>query len=357
VPFVKHHIKSDAQCLPNRQIGVEVVCGDIDEVWLFHTDEYVGGGSNLIVEVIRQVFLELKIRLALKGYSLPKTAYFQFDNCGENKNKTVLSYLSMLTELKYFDLIELYFLIVGHTHTSLDQFFSVLSKILYNTKFVGSVASMKNLLLQAHSEEGDRATTSKHIPVVNNVRESWESCIADIKHHQVPHCFMFTRGPTGEAVMQYKLYSTQEYRWLPIAPARDGPAASVAEMVVPDHPLVGGYDAFTRELDNSLQHEAANFTDCFREAEAQAQTNFYSDCISESSPIPTAPRTGQSPEVEGYIKLLLRPAIEMQLFPVVVDPMKLKKQVGTHVQVVCMILDFYRLLKETCVGGCTTGTK
>jgi hypothetical protein len=97
--------------------------------------------------------------------------------------------------------------------------------------------------------------------------------------------------------MQYKLYSTQEYRWLRIAPARDGPAASVAEMVVPDHPLVGGYDAFTRELDHSLQHEAANFTDCFKEAVAQAQTNFYSDCISESNPIPTAPRTGQSPEV------------------------------------------------------------
>jgi hypothetical protein len=47
----------------------------------------------------------------------------------------------------------------------------------------------------------------------------------------------------------------------------------------------------------------------------------------------------------------------MQLLPVVVDSMKLKQQVGTHVQVVCMILDFYRLLKETCVGGCTTGTK
>jgi hypothetical protein len=136
-------------------VSVTIPPKDIDEVWLFHTDEFVGGGANLIVEVIRQVFLELKIRLALKGYSLPKTAYFQFDNCGENNNKTVLSYLSMLTELKYFDRIELYFLIVGHTHTSLDQIFSVLGKKLYNTKFVGSMASMKNLLLQAHSEEGD----------------------------------------------------------------------------------------------------------------------------------------------------------------------------------------------------------
>ena len=40
----------------------------------------------------------------------------------------MFAYASVLIELGYFEGIDINFLIVGHTHSSIDQYFSVLSK-------------------------------------------------------------------------------------------------------------------------------------------------------------------------------------------------------------------------------------
>jgi hypothetical protein len=54
---------------------------------------------------------------------------FQYDNCGENKNQFLIGFFSMLVETKQVKYVELHFLLVGHTHCSVDQYFSVLSKV------------------------------------------------------------------------------------------------------------------------------------------------------------------------------------------------------------------------------------
>jgi diacylglycerol kinase family enzyme len=74
--------------LTNRIMGVDVTCGpNIDTKMLFHLDGFVGSGANLMVEVLRQVIVEVGKLLAKDGHSLPTTMYWQMDNCGENKNK------------------------------------------------------------------------------------------------------------------------------------------------------------------------------------------------------------------------------------------------------------------------------
>jgi hypothetical protein len=42
------------QYMTNRVIGVEVVCGPVNSVFLYHTDQLVGGGANILIEVTRQ---------------------------------------------------------------------------------------------------------------------------------------------------------------------------------------------------------------------------------------------------------------------------------------------------------------
>ena len=42
----------------------------------------------------------------------------------------MFAYASALVELGYFDAIDTNFLIVGHTHSSIDQYISVLSKAI-----------------------------------------------------------------------------------------------------------------------------------------------------------------------------------------------------------------------------------
>jgi hypothetical protein len=114
--------------LAHRCMGVEVVCGPIVGTFLYYTDDFIQKGSNLMVEVMRRAISKLRELLAEKGLELPKKGTMSYDNSGENKNRTLLAYFELLVENRHFDEIEVFFLIVGHTHTPLDQFFSCLSR-------------------------------------------------------------------------------------------------------------------------------------------------------------------------------------------------------------------------------------
>ena len=49
----------------------------------------------------------------------------------------MFSYISLLIEQEFFDVINVNFLIVGHTHASIDQFFSVLGRAISRSAFIG----------------------------------------------------------------------------------------------------------------------------------------------------------------------------------------------------------------------------
>ena len=108
--------KKDTVYVTNRVIGVEVACGPIQKVYLYHTDDFVGGGANTMIEVLRTAISDLASDLHKEGLSLPRNLALQLDNCGENKNKVMFSFLSLLIESHIFDTIHANFLIVGHTH-------------------------------------------------------------------------------------------------------------------------------------------------------------------------------------------------------------------------------------------------
>ena len=65
-----------------------------------------------------------------KPHRLPRTIFLQYDNASDQKNKSLFTWASLLIENRYFDVIEINFLIVGHTHTSIDRTFSVVSSAI-----------------------------------------------------------------------------------------------------------------------------------------------------------------------------------------------------------------------------------
>lgn len=157
------------------------------------------------------------------GKDLPKTLWLQFDNCGENKNRYMFTYLSQLVDLYYFDIIEVGFLVVGHTHSSIDQYFSVISKALKDAKFVGSPLSLKNLIAKAHMNQSKYKDPKKNKPVVKDIHVYYDVksflkpyINMDIKYFQVPHQFKFERVKDVKCSMQYKLFSNMT--WLPMEP-------------------------------------------------------------------------------------------------------------------------------------------
>lgn len=128
----------------------------------------------------------------------------------------MFGYASALVELGYFEAIDINFLIVGHTHSSIDQYFSVLSKAIKKAEFIGSPISLQALCSQAHTDRA-RPAVNKQIEVYYNVVEALKPYINNkIKFYQVPHCYVFRRLG-NKCIMQYKLFSTHS-TWLPEQP-------------------------------------------------------------------------------------------------------------------------------------------
>jgi hypothetical protein len=120
--------KEDRVIETRRIVGTEIICGPIKTVLMYRTDAMVGGGANSSIELLRQMLIDASILLRKRGLPCPRSLWLQFDNCGDNKNKEVNMYCSLLIELYAFDEIEIAFLIVGHTHASIDQYFSVIAE-------------------------------------------------------------------------------------------------------------------------------------------------------------------------------------------------------------------------------------
>ena len=88
--------------------------------------------------ILIKVLIELADMLRGYGMSIPKEIHFQWDNCGENKNKYVFMYSALLVELGFFERVTVGFLIIGHTHASIDQYFSCLRKLIGRASFIAS---------------------------------------------------------------------------------------------------------------------------------------------------------------------------------------------------------------------------
>ena len=66
---------------------------------------------------------------------MPENLLLQLDNCaGENKNRYLFAYLSLLVARGVFKTVQLGFLMVGHTHEDIDAMFSRFSEKLRVTQ-------------------------------------------------------------------------------------------------------------------------------------------------------------------------------------------------------------------------------
>ena len=149
----------------------------------------------------------------------PRNVTYYFDNCGENKNKEMFTYFSLLVETGVFETIEVYFLIVGHTHGSLDQYFSTLSIANHDCQFIGTPMALQHLYQVCHKDEGNKPTVNRQLRTFYDYKEAFKPYLnSTVKYYQIPHCFLFKRV-NGIAVMQYRLYSTHKI-WLPKEPSK-----------------------------------------------------------------------------------------------------------------------------------------
>lgn len=120
-------------------------------------------------------------------------------------------YISHIVEDRFFDEIEMFFLVVGHTHNILDQWFSVLAKAIRNAHFIGSVLAIQELYKIAHTDKNEHLRPA----LVHQLRtyHDWRRLYApvyneEIHHYGIPLRFKLTLDEQlGVATMRYMPFS------------------------------------------------------------------------------------------------------------------------------------------------------
>ena len=220
---------SKTDCIiENRNIGVRIVCGPVDEYISICTNNLIPHGANVLVEVVRFIIEYLAKRLASvdPNMIIPKKVGFQFDNSGENKNKEMFCFFSHLIEDGYFTEIETFFLVVGHTHNILDQWFSVLGKAVKGAHFIGSVLAIHELYKIAHSDDESKQPALVHqLETYHDWRRFYEPVRnTEIQNYGIPLRFRFSIDNfLNVAKMEY-MHMTPSHgfkhmeKWQPVAP-------------------------------------------------------------------------------------------------------------------------------------------
>jgi hypothetical protein len=217
------HSKGDQNFVENRVMAVEMVCGPINCVRLYHSNNLVSSGANYMITVLKQALEDLAQMCFDEGFVLPPELILNFDNCGENKNQFMFAYCSILVELCLFKVIQVNFLIVGHTHCSVDRMFGTFSDRINACKFIASPHALRHLLVTSIH---DRAVFNMEIISVYDWKSFLQPYInPKIKYYGIPHNFRISLK-YHKAVFQYRLYST--FKWLPVEPWKK--IESIAEL-------------------------------------------------------------------------------------------------------------------------------
>ena len=134
-----------------------------------------------------------------------------------------------LVDEGYFKSIEMFFLFAGHTHSPIDQNFSVVHRAIGRASFIGSVIAMQALFKIAHDMTNEKSKASritevvfmdiyhdyvaKYDPVINNL----------IHNYGGPHRYITEfNSQWGISDIRYMWQSPQtgfKNVWLPLRPS------------------------------------------------------------------------------------------------------------------------------------------
>ena len=101
-------------------------------------------------------------------------------------------YLSLLVELNLFEEITMGYLIVGHTHSTIDQFFSVLCKAIESCRFIGTPMALHHLYSMCSNDLRMKPKRQRQIHVEYDYVTAFRPYInKTVVFYNIPHNFIF----------------------------------------------------------------------------------------------------------------------------------------------------------------------
>lgn len=133
-------------------------------------------------------------------------------------------YCSILVETGCFNIVTVGFLIIGHTHASIDQYFSCLRKKIKKASFIASPLALQHLFsIPPSAEEKSRSVFRNPISQIQlHFTHDYKAALAPyfnkaIKNYNIPYQFKFSLL-LGKCICQTKMFSDPKLPWLPIMP-------------------------------------------------------------------------------------------------------------------------------------------
>ena len=177
--------------------------------YLYWATEQIAHDTNLTVECLRRTILKYH---AEKGF-LPPTLYLQLDNASDNKSKQLLAFIAYLVEKRIFNRVKVSYLIVGHTHEDVDQYFSCLSR--YIKKVLTQILSVTGLisaLFSCFQTPSCRPKCVEQITYCYDTSTLGKCIDPKLARFALPektgdavHYFLFRRNDEGVTTLNYKL--------------------------------------------------------------------------------------------------------------------------------------------------------
>lgn len=145
---------------------------------------------------------------------LPRIFKLQLDNCsGDNKNKYVFSYLSLLTARGHFEEVIAGFLIPGHTHEDVDAMFGHFSEALMHDQ-ASCLPDLMALLMNSR-KPNPVPIFVQEVPDFKSYLQPFILSGSDrLVGHKKPRLFRFYVRHDSMPCFQYKL-KTMDMDWLP----------------------------------------------------------------------------------------------------------------------------------------------
>ena len=169
------------------------------------------------------------------------------------QNKEFFIWCSLLVEAGYFSTLTVGFLIVGHTHASIDQYFSCLRRKIRNASFIGSPMALQYLFSLPSTTE-DEKKKSLYRPPISQIQlyfvRDYKTLFAPyynpkIVSYNIPYQFKFFRI-MGKCACQYQMFNDEKLPYLPLTPVEDW--KSLERLL--------GYQLFNISATHSLSTEA-----------------------------------------------------------------------------------------------------
>jgi hypothetical protein len=135
----------------------------------------------------------------------------------------MFAWFQHLCDDRYFNSIEVFYLFAGHTHSPLDQNFSVVNKAIKRAEFIGSTIAMQELFKLEQKSKASRITDVITLDIYHDYVKYYDPVINNLVHYfGGPHRFLIEyqkQWGLSDVVYMWQSPDGWDNAWLPSRPA------------------------------------------------------------------------------------------------------------------------------------------